>query len=137
MNEESTTKPGVRCSKNEETHLVDAFLRKFRAQDLTYKQKVPSWTNFPKGTPVEVNFLLKEPTKLFETLLVFFEFQREIWKASPDEIWRYLVNREPWEDFDLYIFPNTMDWCCVFTHELMNGIQSFVIPELSTPTEPK
>lgn len=30
-----------------------------------------------------------------------------------DEFWK---NREPWEDYDFCIFPETLEWCIGFTH---------------------
>lgn len=128
MSKDSTEKPGVHLKADEENLVIENFLRRFRGQDLTYQHKVPSWTQFPKGTPVRVDFFSRQSIERYEHLFIFFEFQREVWRACPQDIQHYIVNREPWEDFDLYIFPNNMEWCCVFTHELMDGVQSFVIP---------
>ena len=36
--------------------------------------------------------------------------------ATPLEVLDYLKNKEPWEDYDICLFDDSLEWCVGITH---------------------
>jgi hypothetical protein len=40
-----------------------------------------------------------------------------VYQSTPGEIQQFLETKAPWQDKDYYVFPPTLEWCVVYTHE--------------------
>jgi hypothetical protein len=119
-----TQKPGRRVEPRDvELSLIERFHKVYRHNVDKRPRNIPTWCTFESGRRMPKNILDQPWLKAYEQLFVFFEPHRQIWESSLFEIRDYLGKRQPWEDYDIYVFPNDMSWCVAFTHEQMSGIE--------------
>ncbi len=50
--------------------------------------------------------------------LMLWNWKDDIYRATPVEIQKFIEDMAPWQATrDYYVFPESLDWCIVFTHE--------------------
>jgi|SRR5215211_75245 len=126
MTANGTPKPGVRLPEEIEQSVLSQFYTTFRRDISDQAPNVPTWSTFASPMRVEEDILSHAELTKHETLNVLFENQSAVYSANAQEIKNFFSHREPWEDYDIYIFPKSMDWCIAFTHQQAFGIYVFV-----------
>ncbi len=127
---DGTSKPGVRVSHCVEEKLISKFRGRYRNQREDLSSNVPTWATFKRAIKVGEDILLNKLESQDTQLFVYFEYLDEVYIASIDEIRRFIRCRAPWEDYDLYIFPESLEWCIAFTHLQMSGIDVYITGEV-------
>ena len=118
---EGTPEPGTRASKDAEKAIISEFYAKYRKVANDQAPNVPTWCTFDSPVLVDQNILSHVELSKYKALNIFFENQGAVYSANLQEIRRYFSHREPWEDYDIYVFPPAMDWCIAFTHTQAYG----------------
>ena len=119
MNKESenfdTPLPGVIVSEIEAAKLIIRLLLRFRKTD---PAKVSS--NIPTACVLDGmlddQVLTRRKFKERLKVYVFVEGAGIVFVATPQEIINYLSARQPWEDYDICLFDENMEWCIGLTH---------------------
>ena len=80
--------------------------------------KVPS--NIPTACVLDgmldAQVLTSREFKQRSKVYVFVEGAGIVFVAKPQEIIKYLSARQPWEDYDICLFDENMEWCIGLTH---------------------
>lgn len=126
MINKSTPKPGNRVPKDIEKAIISNFYSKYRRVSNNQAPNIPTWCTFISSIQIDEDILSHEKLSKYNNLFVFFEYQDEVYSANIQEIRRFFTNRKPWEDYDIYVFPESIDWCIAFTHEQAYGIYIFL-----------
>ena len=109
-----TPLPGEAIPDEQAAEIKKAFLAKFR---VFAPGRVPN--NIPTACLLNGRH---DPSYLNETRFlnrksVFFYMDGSVLRrAKPAEIPQYLSKREPWEDYDICLFDETLSWCVGITH---------------------
>ena len=131
MNEKSpegTPRPGVRLPKNEEKQISGSFFRRFRNPAKGRPRDLPTWCTFGEDAQRVTPDIVNDPAlDRLGRIHVFFEGGREVYEADIADVRTYFAKKQPWEDYDIYLFDDEMSWCITITHELMHGPTAFVI----------
>ena len=106
---------GKKIPEIEMKKLYHQLMRKAEGKFFSDRQDV--WLISCKLMPDEVfaNFDLV-PIYNREEVIIFFENYHIMMKSSWGKAIAFLKEREPWEDFDVCIFDESMDWCVALTH---------------------
>jgi hypothetical protein len=112
---DSTPLPGCNVDSLEMENVLPRFLKKYRVNELN---GLPS--NLPTACLLvgeENNDVLKTSYFIaFEQLYVLFEYPQKLFKSSPIDIIKFVSSKQPWEDYDICIFPASLIWCIGITH---------------------
>ena len=110
-----TPLPGCKVPEGKATRLIRDFVKKFRTAD---PSAVPS--NLPTACLLkgrEDKRYLHEPRFLQRKRLLFLlESAGILREVTPTDIMEYLEAREPWEDYDICLFDESLDWSVGITH---------------------
>ena len=111
-----TPLPGQIIAGTAAEKVVSDFLRRFRKGD---PRRVPS--NLPTACVVEGHKdknILKSPNFLAKQRVFFFLDPDPplLYSADPSSVLKYLAIRQPWEDYDICLFDESLDWCIGITH---------------------
>ena len=126
MTDDKTPKPGARLSPKSENAYISKFRERYRRLRTDQTPDVPTWTTFRSPMRVEPDILSNRAVVSNATLLVFFEYLDEVYEGTSNDIGYFLATRQPWEDYDLYLFPPDLRWCIAFTHLQAQGIYVFL-----------
>jgi hypothetical protein len=115
---------GTKLSKADFANIESSFRNKFfiSGKNLNWKgSKRPSWCEIIDGSIIEeLNGEVKNTIPLFDEYYVYFEFAKEIYLCSYNDIVDYFENLPKWIEKDFYIFTEKMNWCLVNTHDSEN-----------------
>lgn len=110
-----TPLPGLVVPDGIASGLLDAFIEKFRG---IIPPEVPA--NLPTACVLkgrkDPDYLRRAPFVSRTIVLVWFETAKRLHQATPDEILKYLADKQPWEDYDICLFDETLHWCVGLTH---------------------
>ena len=112
-NSEHTPRPGRPLSASDADLILPQFLAKYRVRELN---------NIPSNLPTACTLDGVEDSRVFESaqflsvpeVLVLFEYPREVFVASPESVANFIKSKEPWEDYDICVFPRSLVWCVGF-----------------------
>lgn len=51
-----------------------------------------------------------------ESVYLLFESSGEVWETNIHSVQHYLDIKNPWEDYDLLVFPPNLAWCIAVSH---------------------
>ena len=51
-----------------------------------------------------------------DSVVVYMENYEVMVRSTANTVLRFLNTREPWQDFDVCIFPEDVTWCAALTH---------------------
>lgn len=51
-----------------------------------------------------------------ESVYLLFESSGEVWETNINSVQHYLEIKNPWEDYDLLVFPPNLAWCIAVSH---------------------
>ena len=95
--------------------IIKAFLNKFRKIDVrTTPSNIPTACTL-KGSK-SYNFHDLKELNRDDYVFVYWDEGESLRKEKISKIDDFWKNREPWEDYDFCIFPESLDWCIGFTH---------------------
>jgi len=127
---DETPKPGTMVLADMADSVIDRFYTKFKREKVGLPTDLPAWCTFDKGIKIDEGILFHPALMGQQPLYIFFENGKKLYRANIEQIRVYFKEKEPWEDYDIYIFNDTMNWCIVFTHKLMYGIECFLVGHL-------
>jgi hypothetical protein len=130
MSARETPRPGTHLPPDEARTWVRRFFMRFRKRREGVPRDLPTWCTFDDARRVSPDILAAPALERIRALLVLFENSREVYRASIGEIRDYFAAREPWEDYDIYLFDEELRFCIAFTHELIDGVNVLVVGEL-------
>ena len=116
MTDDETPYPGTRADDQRARTVAEGFRSLFR--NVLYE-------DMPENVPTActlagldgADMIASDEFRHKERLLVLFENPDELYVASGEQIFSYVSNRNPWEDYDLCIFDEAMTWCVGVTHD--------------------
>ena len=120
-----TPLPGIQLPETTADNVIRQFKEKFYRPSSNKPQPGRIWLAFPENMPSQRSddSILSSPAFLgYRTVLFWIEGTNEVYQATPRQVAEHFAARNPWEDFDTYIFNESMEWCIVFTHNLMHGV---------------
>jgi hypothetical protein len=80
-------------------------------------EKRPGWTEILEDKlVVDLDGEISQHLPKSDLLYVYFEFGREIYLCSYEQIIDYFNDKPNWLEQDMYIFTKEMNWCLVSTH---------------------
>lgn len=110
-----TPLPGKEVFGEEVNLLRKAFLAKFRVFGAG---KVPN--NLPTACVLNgrrfPNYLNSPYFLTRKSVFFYLDGQSSLWETTPAQVLHYLSIREPWEDYDICLFDDTLEWCVGITH---------------------
>jgi hypothetical protein len=62
------------------------------------------------------NLLKLSPFRDALEVMLLFEGSGRVFRASTEDVRRFLFSRQPWEDYDMLIIPADFSWCIGITH---------------------
>lgn len=110
-----TQLPGDEVPQQEASQLVEKFIKRFR------KCKVPETpSNVPTACVLDGrkdrDYLVKPAFQRRNSVLFYLESGRVLRRTTPAEAANYFAVREPWEDYDVCLFDESLEWCVGVTH---------------------
>lgn len=110
-----TQLPGEEIPKHEASPLVEAFLDRFR------KCKAPETpSNVPTACTLrgrkDREYLNKPQFLDRKSILFYLEAAQILRRTTPTAVADYFATREPWEDYDVCLFDESLKWCVGITH---------------------
>jgi hypothetical protein len=112
---------GIELSKEDFKLIESQFRNKFfvSGEKLNWKgEKRPGWTEFLEDKlVVDFDGEINQQLLKSDSFYVYFEFGRNIYICSFEQIVDYFDNKPEWLEQDVYIFPKEMHWCMVNTHD--------------------
>ena len=110
-----TPLPGELVERIKAEKIINDFRERFRKAD-------PSQT--PSNLPIACVLrgskdkdILQSPKLLGKHQILFFlESASLLYSTKPQAVLDYLSKRQPWEDYDLCVFDESLEWCIGITH---------------------
>lgn len=110
-----TQLPGDAIPRREASRLIEAFLKKFR-------RCKPA--EIPSNVPTACTLTGRNERDYFNTpqfldnksVLFYLEAAQILNRTTATAVAHYLAVREPWEDYDVCLFDESMEWCVGITH---------------------
>jgi|ERR1035438_1921805 hypothetical protein len=110
-----TPLPGDEVPKQQASLLVEAFIARFR---LCKPSQTPS--NVPTACVLQGRkdreYLGKPRFLNRKSVLFYLESAHCLRRTTPIEAADYFSAREPWEDYDVCLFDESLEWCVGITH---------------------
>lgn len=81
--------------------------------------KLPAWCEFKEDlthSNVNTDIFISPPFKIYEEYYMYLEFSKLLQICTGDLIHRYFLEKPEWINNDIYVFPKSMKWCLVQTH---------------------
>jgi len=96
--------------------LKEAFLARFRTvSPAAVASNIPTACVLKgRRTPDYLNsryFLTRK------SVFFYLDSQEGLHQTEPAEVLQYLSTREPWENYDICLFDETLEWCVGITHD--------------------
>jgi hypothetical protein len=121
-----TPYPGEQILPEEARPIIAAFERRFRVCTEGTHPRTPTWNTFDSSDSRLADrsafsaFGAKAP--------VFLHFGGDkLRRTTAEEVCRYLEAQQPWEDWDLYVFDDSMNWCVALTHPQMDNQRLVIV----------
>jgi hypothetical protein len=117
-----TPVPGEALSGEEAARIIASFEGRFRAVTEGKHPQIPTWVTFDSAASrrATVELFTSAPIEADAEVFLYFE-RRQIWRTTMGDVRRYVAALEPWEDWDLYVFDASIDWCIAYTHPQMGN----------------
>jgi hypothetical protein len=121
---ELTPMPGKRLESVRMQKVHTAFLAAFRHEPNDIPTQVPTNACFEDARLVDETILDRPWLCEDRRVLVMQEggimgracAPQDIYETSVREARQFLAKRHPWEDYDLYIFDDSLEWCVSISH---------------------
>jgi hypothetical protein len=114
--ENDTPKPGSLLAKEIADRWIHVFVSKFRPRTgSTVASNIPTACLLQGEEVDEITAAL--PPKGDAAVFTFFENTSEVYCTTWAAVLQYLQKREPWEDYDICVFDESLDWCFGISHE--------------------
>lgn len=112
-----TKTPGVEVHDEAKSSIISRFRKQFRSPrvDKLSPPSTPTNAFFYDAIEIDLSILLCHDL-VGRRLYLFNETFGSLCIASGKDIWQYLQERNPWEDFDFYVFEDDWHWCLTVTH---------------------
>ena len=111
-----TPLPGQIMTGMEAEKIIKGFLHRFRKVD---SARVPS--NLPTACILQGRKLkdISNIPNLLRKPRIFFYLDPApcfLYLTEPESVLNYLAKRQPWEDYDICLFDESLEWCIGITH---------------------
>lgn len=110
-----TPLPGQLVESTTAEKIVADFRQRFRIAD---SARIPS--NVPTACLLQGDKATNvfQSQKFLEKDRIFFYLESAslLYLAEPQTILHYLAGRQPWEDYDICLFDESLEWCVGITH---------------------
>lgn len=125
--------PGVLIAPTDASEIIAKFHNKYRINTEGKISNIPTWVTFPDEIPgrdVDQSILNHPMLLARENVYLYWEHAGELYRTTSNEVSDYFSLRPPWDDPDLYLFDDSLEWCIAFTHELMYGQATILMGSL-------
>ena len=109
---EQTPLPGYTVDPKEMARILPSFLAKYRLNKKKTSVPTACILDGPERRDIfDADYFRSERATYF-----LFEHPRRLHSATARELKAYLQARQPWEDYDICVFPADLEWCIGLTH---------------------
>ncbi len=115
MNKQSLKMPDIFKKNVSNKVLVEDFLSKYRLNDpISIPSNLPTACTLKGVKAKSINEL--KSFEGSEKVFVYWDEGDSLRIDKIQNIIKFWENRNPWEDYDFCIFPESLDWCIGLTH---------------------
>jgi len=117
----NTPFPGKEVPLRDKVQILKLFLSRYRIfPDGEIPINIPT-ACLVDGEIVDATFIVSDAFSQVERVYFFVESgdaleNETLHICAPSEAFEYLQSKEPWEDYDICLFDNTLSWCFAISH---------------------